>query len=76
MTRDLRKYGQQTTTRLIIGAIILVFLVGDGLIYLIYGKNAAVFGLICLLGGMVPVILISGVIWLVDHFAKKGKRDE
>jgi hypothetical protein len=73
---DLRKYARQTTTRLVLGAILLVFILGDGLIYLIYGKDAAIFGLLCLLGGMIPVIGIMGILWIMDYFLKRGKRDE
>ncbi len=70
--RDLRKYARQTTTHLVIGGLLLVFILGDGLIYVIYGKEAAVFGLLCLLGGMVPVILIIGILWFVDFLLKRG----
>ena len=51
MSRDLRQYARQTNFRLIVGFILLLFIVGDGLIYLFYGQGAALMGLICLLGG-------------------------
>ena len=76
MIRDLRKYARQTTTRMVIGALILVFILGDGLIYLIYGKNAAMLGLICLLGGMVPVIVIFGILWIADYLLKRNGGNE
>ena len=40
MSRDLRKYGRQTNIRLVAGALLLLFVIGDGLIYLIYGSGA------------------------------------
>jgi hypothetical protein len=70
---DLKKYDNQTITRLIVGGIIILFLVGDGLIYLIYGQQAAMMGLLCLLGGMVPIGLIMGVIWLMDWVVKRAR---
>jgi TM2 domain-containing membrane protein YozV len=70
VTRDLRKYVRQTNIRLIAGALILLFIVGDGLIYLFYGSSAAVFGLLCLLGGMVPVVLVVLIMVLLDWIAK------
>ena len=39
MTNDLRKYTKDTRTRLVIGFLLMVFLVGDGLIFLFYGKE-------------------------------------
>ena len=66
MGRDLRKYARQTNVRLTVGALLLLFIVGDGLIYLIYGKGAAVFGLLCILGGLVPVALTVLVLILID----------
>ncbi len=68
MSRDLRRYAQQTTKRLILGAILLLFIVGDGLIYIFYGRQAAVMGLVCLLAGLTPLLLIwlalVGIEWL------------
>jgi len=55
MSRDLRKYARQTNVRLAVGAILVLFVVGDGLIYLFYGGGAALMGILCLLGGMIPV---------------------
>ena len=75
MTRDLRKYARQTNVRLIAGALLLLFIVGDGLIYFFYGPGAAVLGLLCLLGGLVPVALTMLVLLLLDWVAKRADRD-
>ena len=75
MTRDLRKYAHQTNVRLAVGAILLLFFIGDGLIYLFYGTSAAVLGLLCLLAGMVPVFLTWLVLTILDWIAKRGNRD-
>jgi O-antigen/teichoic acid export membrane protein len=58
MARDLRKYARQTNVRLSLGFAIIIFLVGDGLIYYFYGQEAAVMGALCILLGLVPLLLI------------------
>jgi hypothetical protein len=75
MTRDLRKYARQTNVRLLAGALLLLFVVGDGLIFVIYGKNAAVMGLLCLFAGMLPVGLILLVLALLEWVTKKAGRE-
>jgi hypothetical protein len=50
----------------------LLFVVGLGLIALIYGPNAALMGFLCLLGGMVPVGLVALVMFGLDIFVKKN----
>jgi hypothetical protein len=72
MDRDLRHYARQTNFRLIVGFILLLFIVGDGLIYLFYGRGAAIMGLICLLGGIAPIVLILTALWIIDWVAKKN----
>jgi hypothetical protein len=75
MTRDLRKYVRQTNFHLIAGALVLLFIVGDGLIYLFYGSSAAVMGLLCLLTGMTPVVLVVLIILLLDWITKRANPD-
>jgi uncharacterized SAM-binding protein YcdF (DUF218 family) len=75
MTRDLRKYARQTNVRLIAGALLLLFVVGDGLIYFTYGGGAALAGLLCLLAGLVPVVLTMLVLLLLDWIRKRADRD-
>ncbi|MDI6769461.1 MAG: hypothetical protein QMD04_07295 [Anaerolineales bacterium] len=71
MTHDLRRYARQTNFRLIVGALLLLFIVGDGLIYLIYGPGAALMGLLCLLAGLLPVALTLLIMLLLDWVAKR-----
>jgi hypothetical protein len=75
MTRDLRKYAHQTNVRLVVGALLLIFIVGDGLIFLIYGPGTALVGLLCLLAGLVPVLIIYLVMIILDWIAKRADRD-
>jgi len=71
MARDLRKYASQTTVQLIVGGLILLFLVGLGLIWYFYGLQAALLGLICMLGGLVPIILVVFLMSGLDAIMKK-----
>ncbi len=75
MIRDLRKYASQTNVRLAVGALFLLFVVGDGLIYLIYGQYPALMGLLCLGIGMIPVALVVAIILVMDWIAKRANRD-
>ncbi len=68
---DLRKYASQTNSRLLVGFIVILFLIGDGLIYAIYGREAAFMGLICLVFGLAPLLLICWVLLVVEWFVKR-----
>ena len=72
MGRDLRHYARQTNTRLIIGFLLVLFIIGDGLIYLFYGQGAAIMGVICLLAGITPVILIVLALWVIDWIVRRS----
>lgn len=76
MSRDLRKYMQQTNVRITVGALLLLFIVGVGLIWLIYGFGAAMMGLLCLLGAFVPIGLILFSLYGLDWIVKRANRDE
>ncbi|HDD60951.1 MAG: hypothetical protein DRI65_07345 [Chloroflexota bacterium] len=73
MGRDLREYTKNTKARLLIGFIALIFLVGDGLILLFYGKEAGIFGLVCMLGALVPVLLVIIFLVIADKVVKKNQ---
>jgi hypothetical protein len=75
LSRDLRDYARQTNFRLIVGGIFLLFLIGDGLIYLIYGPSAAVSGLICLGVGLFPILLIMASLAVIDWIVKRANHD-
>lgn len=74
MTRDLRDYARKTNVRLGVGAVLLLFVVGLGLIYLIYGPQAASFGLFCLLAGLTPVVLILVIFFFIDRIMRNAGR--
>lgn len=75
MKRDLRKYAKQTNVQLALGALILLFVVGIGLTYFVYGPRAAAFGFLCLLAALVPIGLIFfalyGIDWILKHARPK-----
>jgi len=75
MSRDLRRWNRQTTIRLIAGGLILLFIVGVGLIFLIYGPTSAISSILCLAAGMVPVGLIILILWVLDWIVKRADRD-
>jgi hypothetical protein len=58
--------------RLAAAAIVLLFVLGLGLIYLIYGPGAAGVGLLCLLGALVPVALILGALYGIDWIVRRA----
>jgi len=72
MTKDLRKYARQTNAQLLLGFFILLVLVGVGSIYFIYGREAAVFGLVCIGMALVPAGLVWLVLALMGWAAKKA----
>jgi len=75
MRRDLRHYASQTTFRLVAGSLFLLFTIGLGAIWLIYGPYAALMGLLCLSGALVPIGLIALSIYGMDWVVKRGNRE-
>ncbi len=73
--RDLRRYARQTNVQLTIGALLLLFIIGDGLIYLFYGQASALLGLLCLGIGLVPVLLIFFFFVLIDWIVKRANEE-
>ena len=73
--RDLREYAKQTNVRLGVGAFLLLFIVGLGLIYIIYGQGAAMMGFLCLLAGLTPLVLIFLSLAILDWIQKRANRD-
>jgi hypothetical protein len=72
MSRDLRRYARQTNVRLFIGFFIILFFLGDGLIWFFYGRAPALFGLLCLFAGSAPLFFIVIVFWIMDFIVKRA----
>jgi len=75
MARDLRRYARQTNFRLTVGFILLLFTVGIGLIYIFYGQGGALMGLVCILLGLAPVILIGLALAVMEWIVQRANRD-
>lgn len=73
MRRDLREFARQTNLRLLAGALLLLFGLGLALIFLIYGPGAALVGLLCLLGALIPIGLIFGSLYGMDWIVKRAR---
>lgn len=76
MTRDLRQFKRQTGVRLVFGALFLLFFVGGGLIWVIYGPGPAAFGLLCLGAVMLPIAAISFVMGIVEWITRYFRERE
>ena len=72
MKRDLRSYARQTNVQLALGAFVLLFIFGLGLIWWLYGLGAAITGLLCLLGALVPIALILLALYGMDWIVKRA----
>jgi hypothetical protein len=73
--RDLRAYARSTQVRLALGGLLLMVLVGNGLIWWIYGPAAVRASLLCTAVGLGPVVLIVIGLELLAFIARKaGKR--
>ncbi len=73
--RDLRKYASQTNTRLIVGGILVLVIIGDGLIWWIYGGGAAITGLLCIGAGLFPILIIIGILALMEWIVKRNRQE-
>jgi hypothetical protein len=71
MTRDLRRYARDTNIRLFVGFLLILFLIGDGLIWIIYGREAAILGVVCILAGLFPLALIALALWGIDLLLRR-----
>jgi hypothetical protein len=74
--RDLRRYARQTNARLFAGFLVLLVGVGDGLIYVVYGREAALLGLVCIVIGLAPLLLIALALWGIDWLTRRARDAE
>jgi energy-converting hydrogenase Eha subunit E len=56
---------------MLLGLGFLVLVVGVGLIYLLYGQGAALFGLICLAGAAVPILAVVALLAVMDKASSR-----
>jgi len=70
MKKNLRDNSKQTKSRLVLWFFLILFTIGLGLIWVIYGPESALLGLICLLGTLIPVGLIFLFLFGLDKIVK------
>ena len=73
--RDLRKYARTTQIRLIIGVLVILIVVGNGLIWMIFGSNAAHMALICMGIGIATALLIIVSLGLIAWILRRARID-
>lgn len=73
--RDLRQYSKQTYVRLVIGGLLVLLFIGDGLIYYFYGREAAITGVICIFLGLVPVLGIGLFLLIIEWIVRRANRE-
>ncbi|MGB7537975.1 MAG: hypothetical protein WBM17_05515 [Anaerolineales bacterium] len=73
---DIRHHARQTRRRLIAGGLGLFFVIGSVLIAVTYGTSAAVCGLAFFLLAMIPIGLISLVLFGLQWISDRSKRDD
>ncbi len=73
--RDLRAYARTTQFRLLLGALFIIIVVGNGLIFLIYGSDAGRSALLCTGIALLPTLLIIGPLWLMGWIVRKDRGD-
>ena len=66
---DSRRFAGSTERRLVIGFFVLLYAVGAGLIWLIYGRGAALLGMLCMTAGLLLFLLLYGIVWLLGRWA-------
>ena len=71
MSNDLRNYSKQTSFRLVLWFLVILFVVGLGLIWAIYGVNSALLGFFCLIGFSLPIGLIAIFLFGLEKIVKK-----
>ncbi|MEJ2551788.1 MAG: hypothetical protein P8Z42_04635 [Anaerolineales bacterium] len=72
--RDLRRYAHTTQARLILGGVLILLIVGNGLIRWVYGAGALRMSLLCTFAGLAPVVLIVIWLWLMERIVERNRR--
>lgn len=72
MPSDMRRYARQTNLRLLAGFFVLLFGLGEALIWWTYGQEAALLALLCLVAGLAPIMLIAIVLWVMERIVREA----
>ena len=71
----MRRYARTTQFRLILGGLLILLIVGNGLIRWVYGSSALGMSLLCTFTGLAPVVLIMLWLWLMEKIVERDRRD-
>jgi hypothetical protein len=66
------QHSQQTQSRLIVGGMLILLLVGGGLVWVIYGPAAAMTAVACLLAASG----VFGLLWLILALLERWVKDD
>lgn len=66
---DPRRWARSTEGQLVLGFFGLLYIVGGGLIWLFYGRAAALLGLLCMTGGLLFFLLLYLIVWALGRWA-------
>jgi hypothetical protein len=70
---DLRKQRRQTERNLVVGGFVLMFVVGGGAIWYLYGVGAMFAGWLCLGGGAGLLALLYGILKLMEIWSSSDR---
>ena len=73
--RDLRAYSRGTFLRLGIGGLLLILVVGNLLVWWIYGPEAVRLSISCMMVALIPGILIVLFLTLTGWIVKRERDD-
>ena len=63
------RFARSLEGQLVIGFFLVLYLVGGGLIWLFYGKGAALLGMVCMTGGLFLFLLLYAIVALIGWWA-------
>jgi hypothetical protein len=64
---NMRELRRRTDRNLIIGGLVILFVIGGGLVWLLYGAGQALTAVLCMGGGLA---VFGGLYWLVSKLLK------
>jgi hypothetical protein len=69
---ELDRHFRQTQSRLILGGFVILLVAGGGLVWLFYGRTAAITAVLCL----AAFAGVFGVLWLILTLLERWARDD
>jgi hypothetical protein len=63
-----KQFRSGTEARLVLGFFVLLYIVGGGLIWFFYGRNAALLGMACMTTGVLAFLLLYAIVTLLGKW--------